>query len=126
MAKLTDKQYAAIEYLSVPKRGGLTYEQVAEEVGVHVDTLLNWRRKDDFNNALNRRIIQKTQDRMPEVFDAAIDGIILDKNAAIFRTFLQAHGLLTERHEVEARTTGSVDVDAIRARMSGKDTETGE
>lgn len=117
MAKLSDKQYAAITYLSLPKRGGLTYEQVAEEVGVDVRTLHTWRKRDDFNDELKREIVRVTLDRLPDVMASIPDHIITDGNAAMFRTLLQAHGLLTERHEVEAKSSGGVDVDAIRERM---------
>lgn len=114
--RLSEKQVAAIEFLSLPKRGGLTYEQIAEEVGIARSTLQEWRKDDTFNAAINRRIIQRSQDRMPEVFEAAIDGIIEDRNAAILRTFLQAHGLLTEKVAVES-TNKDTDTDAMRAEI---------
>lgn len=114
--RLTEKQIAAIEYLALPKRGGLTYEEIAEKVGVARSTLSEWRKNDTFNSELNKRIIQLTQDRMPEVFEAAIEGIIEDRNAAIFRTFLQAHGLLTDKVEVDTGSKGA-DIDAIRAEI---------
>lgn len=114
MAKLNDKQYAAIAILSQPKRGGLTYEQVADTVGVHRDTLLQWRKSDAFNDELKRQIMRDTIDRLPEVMASVPDHIINDGNAAMFRTLLQAQGLLTEKVEV---TDGvkSTDMDAIRA-----------
>lgn len=114
MAKLNDKQYAAIAILSQPKRGGLTYEQVAEKVGVHRDTLLQWRKSDIFNDELKRQIMRDTIDRLPEVMASVPDHIINDGNAAMFRTLLQAHSLLTEK--VEVTDSGkSADIDAIRA-----------
>ena len=123
--RLNEKQIAAIEYLSIPGRGGMTYEEIAKEVGVHRDTLLAWRKDDTFNDAYKRRIIEVTQDRLPDIFDAAIKGITEDRNAAIFRTFLQAHGMLTEKHEIDTGNK-SVDVEDMRARidsMRSKDEE---
>ena len=114
--RLNEKQIAAIEYLSVPKRGGLTYDEIANRVGISRSTLSEWRKDDGFNKALNKRIIQRTQDHMPDVFDAAIKGITEDRNAAIFRTFLQAHGLLTDKVEVETNKD-SVDIDAMKAKI---------
>lgn len=114
MAKLNDKQYAAIAILSQPKRGGLTYEQVAEEVGVHRDTLLQWRKSDVFNDELKRQIMRDTIDRLPEVMASVPDHIINDGNAAMFRTLLQAQGLLTEKVEVTDGGKGA-DIDAIKA-----------
>ncbi|MGE7843895.1 phBC6A51 family helix-turn-helix protein [Lysinibacillus sp. NPDC093712] len=121
MAKLNDKQYAAIAILSQPKRGGLTYEQVAEEVGVSRTTLAEWRKRDDFNDELKRQIMRDTIERLPEVMASIPDHIINDGNAAMFRTLLQAQGLLTEKVEVTAQANGN-DIDAIRAdieRMRG-------
>ena len=116
MAKLNDKQYAAIALLSQPKRGGLTYDQVAEQVGIHRDTLLTWRKQDDFNDELKREIMRSTLDRLPEVMASIPDHIINDGNAAMFRTLLQAQGLLTEKVEVQAQNKTD-DIDAIKAEI---------
>lgn len=114
MAKLNDKQYAAIAILSQPKRGGLTYEQVAEEVGVNRNTLYEWRQQDDFNDALMRKIMRDTIERLPEVQASIPDHIINDGNAALYRTMLQSLGLLTEKVEVSDGSK-SMDVDSIKA-----------
>lgn len=116
MAKLNDKQYAAIAILSQPKRGGLTYEEVADTVGVHRDTLLQWRKSDAFNDELKRQIMRDTIDRLPEVMASVPDHIINDGNAAMFRTLLQAQGLLTEKVEVSDGSK-STDIDAIKAEI---------
>lgn len=117
MAKrLHEKQIAAIEYLALPKRGGLTYEQIAEEVGVARSTLQEWRKDDDFNEALTRRTVQITQSYLPDVLQAAFEGITEEKNAAMFRTFLQMHGLLTEKHEVETKENNA-HADAVKAEL---------
>lgn len=116
--RLSDKQYAAIAILSQPKRGGLTYEQIAEQVGVERSTLHRWRQDDAFNDELKRTIMRSTIDRLPEVMASVPDHIINDGNAAMFRTLLQAQGLLTEKVEVETSDKG-VDIDAIRERLRG-------
>lgn len=115
MAKLNDKQYAAIAILSRPKRGGLTYEQVADEVGVSRRTLQEWRKSDEFNEELKREIIRSTLDRMPEVMASIPDHIINSGNAAMLRTLLQAHGLLTDKVEVETKGN-TMSVDDMRKR----------
>lgn len=59
MAKrLSELQYAAIEFLALPKRGGLTYEQVAEKVGITDRTLRDWRKDDAFNDELKRQVVR--------------------------------------------------------------------
>lgn len=114
--KLSEKQVAAIEYLAVPKRGGLTYEQIAEEVGIARSTLQEWRKDEGFNRALTKRTIQLTQEHLPDVLQAAVDGITEEKNAAMLRTFLQMHGLLTEKHEVSSNDSTS-DIDGMKAEL---------
>lgn len=115
--RLNEKQIAAIEFLALPKRGGLTYDEVAERVGIARSTLQEWRKDDDFNEARKKRVVQMTQDYLPEVFEAAIKGIVEDRNAAILRTFLQAHGMLTEKHEIDTGK-GGADVDAMKAKIA--------
>lgn len=114
--KLTEAQIAAIAILSQPNRGGLTYEEVAKEVGVSRQTLHEWRQKDEFHDALKREIVRSTTARLPEVFDSMVDNIIDTGNAAAFRTLVQLHGLLTDKVEVDTKGTG-VDMDAIRAQI---------
>lgn len=116
--RLTDKQYAAITLLALPKRGGMTYQEVAEKVGVSSESLRQWRRRDDFNEELKKTIVRNTLDDLPDIMASIPDHIISDGNAALFRTLLQAHGMLTEKHEVETKGDGGVDTDAIKARMA--------
>lgn len=115
--RLSEKQIAAIEILSRPKRGGMTYEQIAKEVGVAKSTLFEWKKQDYFNEALKKEIVRKTQDRLPEVFDSIIDNIIETGNAAAFRTLLQAHGMLTDKVEVNHNDPDSTKVDDIKAEI---------
>ncbi len=115
MAKrLNENQLAAIEFLSLPNKGGLTDEQIAEKVGVDVRTIYRWKNDDAFYNALTRKIVRNTADRLPEVMASIPDHIINDGNAAMLRTLLQAHGLLTEKVEVENKSDGSMDIAAIK------------
>lgn len=115
--KLNEKQIAAIEFLALPKRGGLTYAQIAEKVGVDERTLYRWKNDDFFNEQLKRKIIANTIDRLPEVMDSVPDHIIKDGNAAMLRTLLQAHGLLTDKVEVENKSEKTTDTDAIKAEI---------
>lgn len=114
--KLNDLQIAAITILAQPKRGGLTFEQVADEVGVSRETLRLWRKRDDFNTELKAEIVRNTLDRLPEIMDSIPDHVINDGNAALFRTLLQAHGMLTDKVEVETKGN-DVDADAMRAQV---------
>jgi transcriptional regulator with XRE-family HTH domain len=115
--KLTEKQIAAIEYLSLPNRGGLAYEQIADELGVDISTLYRWRNDDTFHSALTRKIIRNTADRLPDVLESVPDHIIKDGNAAMLRTLLQAHGLLTDKVEVDSKNNRDSDIDDMKAQI---------
>lgn len=115
--RLNDKQILAVEIISTPKRAGLTYKEVAEEVGVNESTIHRWRKQDNFYEAVNKAVVRKSQGRLADMFEAAIDGVIEDKNAALFRTIIQTHGLLTDKIEV---TSGESDdsVDDMKERIA--------
>ncbi|SET41997.1 Helix-turn-helix of insertion element transposase [Oceanobacillus limi] len=119
MAKrLSEKQIAAITILAQPKMNGMTNDQIAEEVGVDRSTLYRWKNDDTFNEELKRTIMRNTLDRLPEVMASIPDHIINDGNAAMFRTLLQAHGVLTEKHEINTKSSGdSTDIDAMKAEL---------
>ncbi|MGI1816234.1 phBC6A51 family helix-turn-helix protein [Bacillus subtilis] len=105
--KLSEKQIAAIEFLSQPNRGGMTYDQIADEVGVTRQTLHNWRNNDDFYEELKRRIKKQSAERMPDIIASIPDHIINDGNAAMLRTYMQWHDMLMERTEVDVKNDGN-------------------
>lgn len=113
--RLNEKQMAAIAILAQPKRK-LTYEQIAKEVGVAKSTLFEWKKQEAFENALNREIVRVTKDRLPDMFDSMIDNVISSGNAAGFRTIIQAHGMLTDKIEIDAKSDGKT-TDDIRAEI---------
>jgi predicted transcriptional regulator len=118
MAKrLSELQIAAIEYLALPQRGGLTYEEIAAKVGVSDRALRNWRNDDTFADALVKRTIMNAKEYLPEIMASIPRHIIEDGNAAMFRTYMQSIGALTDRVEVDAKGAG-VDMDAIRAQIA--------
>lgn len=113
--RLNEKQIAAIAILAQPKRK-MTYEEIAKEVGVAKSTLFEWKKLDHFDKALNKEIVRVTKDRLPDVFDSIIDNIKETGNAAAFRTLIQAHGMLTEKVEIEAKSNGT-NTEDIRAEI---------
>lgn len=116
MARMNEKQIAAIAIMSQPNKGGLTYDEIAKEVGVARSTIFEWKKQDDFYNALKSEIVRNTGDRLPEVFSSMIDNIVETGNAAAFRTLVQMHGLLTEKVEVNTKASGD-NVDAMKAEI---------
>lgn len=118
MAKLNENQYAAIALLALPKKGGLTNEEIAEKVGVDRSTLFRWKNNDKFNEELKATIMRNTLERMPEIMESIPDHIINDGNAALFRTLLQAHGMLTEKHEVTSSNDGNADIADMKRKLA--------
>lgn len=116
MARMNEKQIAAIAIMSQPNKGGMTYDEIAKEVGVARSTIFEWKKQDDFYNALKSEIVRNTGDRLPEVFSSMIDNIVETGNAAAFRTLVQMHGLLTEKVELNTKGNGD-NVDAMKAEI---------
>jgi len=118
---LNEKQLATLEYLALPKRGGMTYEEIAEAIGTSSRTLQRWRQNPEFNEALKQRVVSTTLDRLPEVLSAMPDMILEDKSAAMMKVFLQMHSLLSDNVNVAHKTVASegqgVDISALRQRL---------
>lgn len=124
--RLNERQVAAIEYLSQPKRSGMTYGEIAEAVGVSERQLYTWRQDDVFADAVIKRTIQKSAEHLPEILESIPKHIIEEGNAAMFRTFMQSIGALTEKVEIGTKSNTDADVDKMREeieKMRRKDSE---
>jgi AcrR family transcriptional regulator len=118
MAKrLTDKQYAAIAILATPGRSGLTYDEVAERVGVSRQSLYEWRNQDAFNDEMKKQVLRNAVEYLPDMFASIPKHVIEDGNAALFRTYIQSLGMLTEKVEVESKNAGATDIDVMKAEI---------
>lgn len=118
--ELTASQWAAISFLAQPNNGGKTLQQVADEIGVHRNTLTNWRKRPDFQAALKAEIVSATHPRLPEVFDAVVKNAI-NGSAAMAKLLLQANGMLVDKSEVTttvSQESDGVNMDDIRARIA--------
>lgn len=115
---LTPEQYEAIEYLIQPKRNRLTVDEIAERVGVARQTIFNWKRKPEFDSELKRAIVDRTQGKLPEAMDAIADAVIEDRNAAMAKILLEAHGMLTKKSEVSVSDSKVIDKDALNKRLA--------
>jgi len=128
MAKhLTAEQLIAISYLAQPKRGGKTMEEIAKECGVARKTVYEWMKLPHFEAELKRQISRNVNDRIPEVLDAMVRTSVTDGNAAAAKLILQVAGMLTDKVEVETRTTSEVpDLDELKRLVAEMDGEQGE
>lgn len=119
LRKLNAEHYIAIYELSKPKIDRKKVEDIASECGVCRATIFNWRKDPLFEKELKRQIVRNTIDVLPDVFAAVPKHIIEDGNAAMFKTFLQTHDMLTDKVEVtQTDGVGNVDRDALRERLA--------
>ena len=116
--KLTEKQYAAIEILAQPGRAGLTYQEIADRVGVSRKTLHEWRKQDAFNDEMIRQVKRNAVEHLPDMFASIPKHVIEDGNGALFRTYIQSLGMLTEKYEVETKEGGTTNIDEIKAKIA--------
>lgn len=120
MAKkqLSEKQYAAIAILAMPKRAGLTYDEVAEKVGVSRQTLYEWRNQDAFNDEMKKQVLRNAVEHLPDMFASIPKHVIEDGNAALFRTYIQSLGMLTEKVEVDNKNGNAPDIADMKAEIA--------
>ena len=117
LKSLGPEHYIAIQWLSLPKKGGKTYEEIAELCGVHPNTIANWRKDPLFEAELKRQMVRNSQDKLPELIESLAEIAIRDGNAAMAKLALQINGLLTDKIEVETKVNENVDVEALRQRI---------
>ncbi|WP_054955035.1 phBC6A51 family helix-turn-helix protein [Paenibacillus dakarensis] len=117
MANITAEQYVAIEWLSQPKKGGKTFEEIAAICGIHVNTLKQWRKDAAFDRELKRAIIRNNSDKLPELVESLADIAIRDGNAAMAKLALQVNDMLTDRVEVDAKNAEGTDLEALKLRI---------
>lgn len=129
MKRLETHHAIAIQYLALPKRGGKTMEEIATECGVSRRALYDWLKDPLFDRELKKEIVRQTTARLPEIMESLADAVLTDHNAAAAKLLLQVNGMLTEKVEVETKSSEASDVSALQARideykrkMGGEDT----
>ncbi|MED4892478.1 MULTISPECIES: phBC6A51 family helix-turn-helix protein [Heyndrickxia] len=115
--KLNELQYAAVALLALPQRGGMTYDEIAERVGVSRQTLYEWRNQDAFNEELKKQVLRNAVEHLPDMYAAVPRHVIEEGNAALFRTYIQSLGMLTEKVEVENKDGNAANIDDMKAEI---------
>jgi len=115
--RLEASHYIAINYLALPKRGGLTMQQVADKAQVSRMTLYRWLDDPVFAAELKKRMIRNTRDVMPDMLNEAVKGVTEDRNAAMLKLFLQMNDMLTDAINVGDKLDNAGDIDAMRKRI---------
>ncbi|AIQ13640.1 hypothetical protein [Paenibacillus durus] len=130
LKRLEAHHLIALQWLALPRRGGLTMAEIGEKAGVTRQALYDWIKDPLFERELKRQITRNTLDRIPEVTDAMIDAAVQDRNAAAAKLVLGLNGMLTEQFEVitaDATALDRADLERklaeYRARKDGAKTE---
>ncbi|MBG9736582.1 helix-turn-helix domain-containing protein [Paenibacillus alvei] len=114
---LTTEHYTAIHWLALPRKGGKTYEEIAEMCGVHPNTIGNWRKDPLFEAELKRQMIRNSQDKLPELIESLPMIAMRDGNAAMAKLALQINGMLADKVEVETKQTDTTDVSELQKKL---------
>jgi AcrR family transcriptional regulator len=106
-------QKAAIVLLSTKHEHRLTYEQIADEVGVDVRTIYRFRQRKDVQKALGEYVMAQIVDHMPAVAAKQIEQAITRGSVKSAEWLGKMSGLLVERRAVDANVTAEMsDVSA--------------
>ncbi|PGN53915.1 hypothetical protein CN978_29875 [Priestia megaterium] len=115
LRKLDDRHYEAITLLL---EGRKTQREIAEEIGVHYNTITNWQRDELFQRELKKSVVSRTHNRLGELVDSMMEHAIQDGNAALAKLVLTMNDMLTERVNVDAKVdSGGIDYDVIDAEI---------
>jgi transposase-like protein len=114
LKRLNPEHVKAIEWLSLPQRGGKTIAEIAEICGVSEQSIYNWRKDSLFDRELKRAMVRRSQDQLPELIQSLSEIAIRDGNAAMAKLALQINGMLTDKVEIETKgNTGEIDYEAL-------------
>lgn len=90
-------------------------EEIAKECNVSRQTLYDWTRQSYFDAELKRQTARNVSKLVPDVLDAMYETTLVDKNAAAAKLILQVAGMLTDKLEVETKSTTEVpDLDELK------------
>lgn len=117
MRRLGTEHYIAINFLSLPKHGGMTMQEIADEAGVSRQTLYNWLDDRMFDSELKKRIIRNSRRRVPELVESMADHAISDGNAALSKLLLQMHDMLTDPVSVGDKLDSAGNMEDMQERI---------
>ena len=119
--KLRPEQLHAIKLL-VDYENSLNYEEVANEVGVTVKTLWNWRHKDDnFIEVKRKMALRGLAEKIDRVNQTLVKSAI-DGDPHSLKLFYKIIGEYVDKKEIQ----GKVDVNPIDVILNVEDDEDGK
>ncbi|MFL0498433.1 phBC6A51 family helix-turn-helix protein [Priestia megaterium] len=105
MRYLNENQYKAIELLLQGKKN----VEIAEELGIHRNTVTNWTKEEIFQSELRKAATRHSQNRLGELVSKMYDVAINDRSAAMAKLLLQMQGMLTDKHIVEREIPSAIN-----------------
>jgi uncharacterized protein YjcR len=105
MRYLNENQYKAIGLLLEGKKN----VDIAEELGIHRNTVTNWLKDDLFQSELRKAATRHSQHRLGELIERMYDVAINDRSAAMAKLILQSQGMLSEKHIVEREAPSAIN-----------------
>ena len=104
MTQFSEKQLLAIDLLSVPDKGGMKFDEIAEKCGISVRQLHRWRKNPEFKQAIVQVTMENAKAILPDVVKAH-EKQATRGNVKAIELFYKVMGLLIERQEVEQNVT---------------------
>lgn len=114
MTQFNEKQIQAIELLALPQRGGLTYKQVADKVGISERQFHRWKNDPEFKMAVANRALENLYDDIPEVFNANLSRAKAGEVRSV-ELLYKLLGLLVDKKEIEVTETKGESVEDLMA-----------
>lgn len=105
MRYLNENQYKAIGLLLEGKK----HVEIAEELGVHRNTITNWTKEDLFQSELRKAATRHSQHRLGELISRMYEVAINEGSAAMAKLILQSQGMLTDKHIVERDAPSAIN-----------------
>ena len=111
--ELTPQQLKAVALIVARDVNGMTYHQIADEVGVSNTTLTNWRHKPAFRHVLNAKAQEVADTYLTQAYKAVSD-VLSNPNShdrdklKATEIVLRNQGKYNNKHEVEVNTGSSM------------------
>jgi transposase-like protein len=100
LTQFNEKQIQAIGLLSMPNKGGLQFDEIAEQCGISVRQLHRWRKQPEFKQAIVEQSLENVKEVLPNVLKAHTKQAERGNIKAI-ELFYKLFGLLVEKQEIE-------------------------
>lgn len=100
MTQFSEKQIQAIGLLSLPNKGGFTFDEIAEQCGISIRQLHRWRKQHEFKAAIVEQSLDNVKEVLPNVLKAHTKQAEKGNVKAI-ELFYKLFGLLVEKQEIE-------------------------